>query len=86
MKSREGKDKKQPPKGENKMTKEQKRRMEDLYNECSYLRDSFKANEAVMHKMWALEDAVEILGYRFEFEKIAKCDGIKYPTYKLVRE
>lgn len=69
------------------MTEEQKRRMEEFYNDCSLGRElSKRCRESASHKMWVWEEAIRILGYRFEFEKTAECDGIKYPTYRLVRE
>ena len=69
------------------MTEEQKRRMEEFYNDCSLGRELSKScRESAGHKMLVWEEAVKILGYRFEFEKTDECYGIKYRTYRLVRE
>ena len=69
------------------MTEEQKRKMEEFYNDCSLGRELSKScRESAGHKMLVWEEAVKILGYRLESEKTHDCYGIKYRTYKLVRE
>ena len=69
------------------MTLAEKEEMEDLYNEYSYRidRDNPDGNRTIHCFMFGLEQAVAILGYRFE----CVCEefkGTEFRTYRLVRE
>ena len=69
------------------MTLAQKEEMEDLYTTYSYRidRDNPDGNVTTNCFLFGLEQAVAILGYRFEcvYEKIK---GTEFRTYRLVRE
>ena len=69
------------------MTLAQKKEMEDLYTTYSYRidRDNPDGNVTTNCFLFGLEQAVAILGYRFEcvYEKIK---GTEFRTYRLVRE
>ena len=69
------------------LTKEQKRKLEWLYNGYSFNKEyalKFKTEEW-SDKMEALEIAVSILGYEFEPDCRAKSDGIEDTEYNLVK-
>ena len=68
------------------MTEEQKRKMEEFYNDCSLgINLSKRCRESASNKMLVWEEAVKILGYRFEFKKTDELYGTKYSTYRLVK-
>lgn len=67
-----------------KMTKEQKEKFENLYNEYSNLRLYFLKDYAPINRlMSAMEESVKKLGYRFEL-RYEEYEGSKLRIYRLV--
>lgn len=72
------------------MTEDQKAQLEDLYNEYSYAKETSEKGGMVAARaiqgMWALEDAVDIFGYRFKYKETESRDGKDYLIYRLIRK
>ena len=70
------------------MTEEQIEKLEELYNEYSYAKESSskegRAAARAAQGMWALEDAADIFGYKFEYNYTDLRSDTAYPVYKLV--
>ena len=77
------------------LTDEQKEELEDKFNYYSYLAEQNKRNLddddcAELYRknisiMWALDEALKVLGYTFEYSYTEEYMGIKYWAYKLVK-
>lgn len=67
-----------------KMTKEQKEKFENIYNEYSNLRLYILKDYAPINRlMSAMEESVKNLGYRFEL-RYEEYEGSKLRIYRLV--
>lgn len=77
------------------MTNEQKEELEDKFNYYSYLAEQNKRNLddddcAELYRknisiMWALDEALKVLGYTFVYSHKEEYIGTKYWAYKLVK-
>ena len=77
------------------LTDEQKEELEEKFNYYSYLTELNKRNLddddcAELYRknisiMWALDEALKVLGYTFVYAYTEECMGIKYWAYKLVK-
>ena len=68
------------------MTKAQKEKMENLYNEYSYLRLYILKDYAPINRlMSAMEESAEKLGYRFEL-RYEENEGDELRIYRLIKE
>ena len=67
------------------MTEEQKEKMENLYNEYSYLNSYILKDYAPINRlMLALEESAKNLGYRFEL-RYEEYEGSELRIYRLVK-
>ena len=67
------------------MTKAQKEKMENLYNEYSYLRLYILKDYAPINRlMSAMEESAKKLGYRFEL-RYEESEGDELRIYRLIK-
>ena len=70
------------------MTEEQIEKLEELYNEYSYAKESSSEEGRVAARaaqgMWTLEAVADIFGYGFEYDYTDLHSDTAYPVYKLV--
>ena len=68
------------------LTEEQKREFENVFNFYSVGKEYDSTSRVEFNaKMWALQDAVRIFGYQFEFKMKEGIDGIECGFYRLVK-
>ena len=69
------------------MTEAQIEKLEELYNEYSYAKESSSKEGRVAARaaqgMWTLETVADAFGYRFEYNYTDLHSGTAYPVYKL---
>lgn len=66
------------------LTPKEKRELEEFFNVYSFNKEYNSEWKAEYNfKMFALKDAVKILGYKFVFNEMKKDFGIEYSSYRL---